>query len=239
MEINNTSRTKSSSSYTEFQQNRPFPIKQLLILIILLVFTIQLENNFYNIGLYGMDFWMFEMVFISIVNSKIFKTEIYLHHKIAIGFIAIVCAPLMILYNILLIKKEETTIIYIKYIWIIPIGIFIFLILSFFRAYTLCKLKWFLEFKNISPVKFLMWYGFIGSLICLIFGIISTEIKCMDESTFSDITYFCHVNKTIEDFSFNLYYDNFYVYFSNLWKIDKTRWFNIAVLCLLLFRIIL
>ena len=58
---------------------------------------------------------MFEIVFISIINSKMFNTEIYLHHKIAIGFITIFYAPLMILYNILLIKnekKDETKIIY-------------------------------------------------------------------------------------------------------------------------------
>ena len=67
----------------------------------------QLFNTFSNVGLDGLDLWMFEIVFISIINSKMFNTEIYLHHKIAIGFITIFYAPLMILYNILLIKNEK------------------------------------------------------------------------------------------------------------------------------------
>ena len=136
-------------------------------------------------------------------------------------------------------KKDETKIIYIKYIWIIPIGIIIFLLNIFLYDYEICKLKWFLDFKYISPLKFLMWFGFIGSIISLIFGIISTEIKCIDESTFRDIKYFCKVNKTIVDNSLNFYYDNFSVYFRNLWNIDKSIWYNFAVLCLFLLRIIL
>ena len=241
----NISPMKSFSSsqieliYKENEENRYFSIKQYLILVILLVLAFQIENNYYNVGLEGLDFWMFEMVFISIINSKIFKIEIYLHHKLSIGFIAIVCTPLIILYNFLLIKRKEISIIYIKYIWIIPIGIVSFLLLSFFRNYALCKLKWFLDFKYISPLKFLIWYGFVGSLICLIFGIISTEIKCIDKSTFSDITYFCKINNTIDDISVNYYYDNFFVYFRKLWKKDKTNWYNIAVIFLLLLRIIL
>ena len=244
-EINNSSRTQSFTSshinliYNQNDENRSISVKQFLILVILLVFTIQLENNYYNVGLDGLDFWMFEIIFISIIYTKIFKAKIYLHHKMAMGFIVIFYIPIMIVYYCLLIKKKDKTIIYIKYIWIIPIGIIIYLIILFFQSYILCKLKWFLDFKYISPLKFLIWYGFIGSLICLIFGIISTEIKCIDESTFSDIKQICCINKTIDDTSVNLYYDNFSVYFINLWKIDKSNWYNIASIFLLLLRIIL
>ena len=103
----NISRTKSSSSYinliyNKYDENRPFSIKQYFILVILLILSNQLEHIFYNIGLDGLNFWMFGIVFISIIYSKIFKIGIYLHHKIAIGFISIFYGPLMFFYNFLL-----------------------------------------------------------------------------------------------------------------------------------------
>ena len=114
-------------------------------MVILLILSNQLEHIFYNIGLDGLDFWMFGIVFISIIYSKIFKIGIYLHHKIAIGFISIFYGPLMFFYNFLLIDREETTILYIKYKWIIPIGIIIYLLIIFLYSYSFCKLKLFLD----------------------------------------------------------------------------------------------
>ena len=62
-----------------------------ILLFFLLFLSIQLKNNFYNY------YWMFEIFFVCFITHKIFETPVYIHKKIAVGFIIIFCLSLKIL----------------------------------------------------------------------------------------------------------------------------------------------
>ena len=55
-----------------------------LYIILLLIFSNQLKKIFNVFGLKGLDFWMFELVFICVITSLIFKVQIYRHKKLSI-----------------------------------------------------------------------------------------------------------------------------------------------------------
>ena len=80
---------------------------------------------------------------ISLVNYVIFKQDIYKHQKFAIGFNLIIFTILQVLN--LFINNEIIDIIYLNNKWLIPLAIIIFL--SFFYAYIIAKIKWFMELK--------------------------------------------------------------------------------------------
>ena len=212
------SSSKSSSKinliYNDYGK-KTFSTKEFLLNVILLVLIFELIDFYYNLELKGWDYWMFEMMFFSYFYSKLFKAKIYLHQKVVMIFIAFICTLLIFICEIILINEKKQTI-YKDNIWIIPIAIISFLVISFLKCYSLCKLKWFMEIKFISPLKFLIWFGLIGSIISLIGSIISSNIKC--ENTSININYICQCNKTINE-TFNIsYYDSFPIYFNDLWE---------------------
>mgnify|MGYP006988996893 FL=1 len=77
-----------------------------------------------------------------------------------------------------------------------------------------------MDLKYISPNKLLMFYGVIGTLICLIICIVSTFIKCsisIEDPKSSFSYYICKVkdtSKTNISASDN-YMESFSIYFSN------------------------
>ena len=244
----NYSRTSFSSSssstempliYNNYRINKPIQLKPFLIIIILLVLADQLRHNFYNIDLDGLDYWMFEIFFISYINSMIFNIDIYLHQKVAIYFIIIFCSVSVFISDIYLLNDNNEKRIFKKYIWIIPIVIIGFLLISFLRVYVLCQIKWFLDFKYISPIKFLIWYGLVGFAFCSFLGIISSSFKCPNIDYHENVIYFCKVNETSSDGSKTFYYDNFSIFFKDLWRENRDLIDNIIYLILFIVRIFL
>ena len=224
--LTSDSRTESSGKinliYNDYGKKIAFPTIEFLLIVILLVLLFKLLDFYYYIDLKGWDYWMFEMIFFSYFYSKFFKTKIYLHQKVVMIFIAFICSLLIFISDIILINQKKE-VIYKDNILIIPIAIVSFLIISFLKCYSLCKLKWFMEIKFISPLKFLIWFGFIGSIISLIGSIISSNIKCENSNTSININYICKFNKTIND-TYNIsYYDSFPIYFNALWKGDALK----------------
>ena len=239
-----TSFSSSSSSdytliYNNYRKNKAIPLKPFLIIIILLVLYEQLKHNFYNIDFDGLDYWMFEIFFISYINSMIFNLEIYLHQKVAIYFTIMFCFIPSFIADIYLLNDSNEERIFKKYIWIIPIAIIGFLLLSFMRVYSLCQIKWFLDFKYISPIKFLMWYGLIGFAFCLFLSIISSIYKCPNIDSHENVIFFCKVNKTFSDNSKDFYYDSFSIYFNDLWRDNRDSIDNLIYLSLFAIRIFL
>jgi hypothetical protein len=185
-------------------------------IVISLFLCIQLKNVFFIFSLDGLDFfWIFELLFVCYVNYKLFGIPVYRHKKCSIIFIIIVCTTLdlLTLKGILNDDKEER--LYKYYKWIIPIGIIFFLLNTYLRAYTFCKIKWIIDIKFYSPIKFLLLYGLTGALICFGFSIISHNIPCVDVNSFTHISLICTVNKTDNNNNTINYYDNFSIYFSS------------------------
>ena len=99
--------------------------------IILYVSLEQLKIIFKKFFIH-LDFWMVELYILSLLNLKIFKIQIYSHQKLAfaINFISVILNIVTVIftYN----EKNEKKAIYIKYWWTVFIGIFVYLLYSFF-----------------------------------------------------------------------------------------------------------
>ena len=182
-----------------------------LYILSILILSNQLKQIFNVFGLKGLDFWMFELIFICIITSYMFKTQIYRHKIVSICIILIFSTIMKFISIYMTLSKEQEEKIYIEYKWVIIIGLLSFHIIILMRSYAYCKLKWLFDIKYISPIKILIIFGIFGSIICLIGSIISTKIKCSNKNP--DVKYFCKVEK--DD---NKYYDNFIIFFQNIWK---------------------
>ena len=246
--LNSNSSSSSSSEiiliYNKDKNNRNIkgvsPIF-LLFIVFLLFLSKQLKNIFNNLDLYGLDYWMPEILFIVVISVHIFKISIFLHKTVAIVIIIIFSTTMKAFstYNIITISdgdnnnnNNNNNKLYKKYSWIIPKGIIGFILFTLIRGYTFCRLKWIFDLKYISEIKILIIYGIIGSIFCLIGSIISSNIKCIDKNIFKDITYICKVK--VEDAT---YYDHFLIYFQNIVKEDNEWWKNTINIILMLFKI--
>jgi len=164
------------------------------------------------------DYWILGLLIISIVNSKLFKFNLYKHQKVAIFFNLIISFIFQLSSFILLIQKYDNEYIYIKYKWLIPISIVIQFFLNFVNAYIIAKLNWLMESKYISPHKLLIFYGFIGIIIYFISCIIASFLKC--HKLFKDNI--CEVSR-YEDEDDDYYIENIFVYLEKLSNIDKIK----------------
>ena len=206
--------------YNEYKGNiKVISIQSFCFVIFLLVLSNELKKIFDVIGLKGLDFWMFEILFITLIYATIFKIPIYKHKKIAIFIIIFfpIAMKIMSLYEIMINKHQEN--IYKKYYWIIAVGIISFLIIILIRAYAYCKIKWFFDLRYISAMKLLVAYGIIGTIICLIGGLISTNIQCINKAKFDDIEYICNITENGHE----VYYDHFHIFFKSIW--EKNKWY--------------
>ena len=61
---------------------------------------------------------------------------------------------------------------------VIPLGILTYIIIMTSRAFALSEIKVLMQYKYISPIKLLMLYGIIGTIISAIIGVISSFIEC-------------------------------------------------------------
>ena len=188
------------------------------IFIILLVLSNILINNYYIIGLSGLDFWIFELIFISLINNMIFNYQIYKNQKLAIYFIIIICSILTFLSIINIFNDDQQDTIYKEYIWITPLAIIGFILIIFIKSFTYCKAKYYFDYKYLSVFKFLISVGIIGTIICLIATIISSNIVCVKKQQFKYINSICKLYDSEKKIK---YYDNIIVFFRELYKNDK------------------
>lgn len=208
----------------------------IIFIILLLIICDLLFKTFYNFTLKGLNYWMLELLFVSLISLKIFETPLYKHKIFAIMFIILFCSTLKILSIIFRIKDNEK-LLYREYKWIIPIGIIIFNLILLLRSYVYCKIKWILQYKCIPLFRLLVFYGFFGTCICFIISSFASSYSCADKNTFQNIEFFCNI--TSFDNSTNTttyYYDSYSIFFKNLWKQDKDIYINILFLLLFIFK---
>ena len=219
---NSVSQESVSSSevnliYNEYKGNlKTISIQSFCFVIFLFIISSELINIFNNIGLKGLDFWMFEILFICLITVTKFKIPIYRHKQIAIFIILFfpIIMKIISLYKILKTNDEDN--IYKNHHWIIPVGIISFLIFILIRDYSYCKIKWFFDLRYISAMKLLVVYGIMGTIICLIGSLISTNVECVDRTKFSDIKKICNITENDK----NYYYDHFHIFFKKIWEED-------------------
>ena len=198
-----------------------------LIKIVLIIFLLFLERqslvSFYKCGLKDLDFWMFEMFFIYIISSKIMGVPTYKHQIISVYFVIIFSCISKIISNILIYFNSKSKI-YKTYEILIPLGVIIFLLITYTRAYVCCKIKWLIDLKYISSYKLLVIYGLIGIIICGVASIITTYEPCEDKIiSFEEMIKICAYKRNIIDDENKrnntfYYYENFIVYHDKIYK---------------------
>ena len=215
-------------------------MKRIIIIIFLLLLEAQLMNTFYACGLEGLDLWMFEMLFLVFITSKILNAPIYKHQKYSVFFVLIFCTIIKIFSTLIAYLDDERKI-YKTYKIIIPIGIIIFLAIIYLRAYVVCKVKWLMDLKYISSSKLLMIYGLMGLIICSLVGIITTLVPCKSGLiSYEEMVYICRQTKTKffdnnQNYTYN-YYDNYSVYKEKLFSGENYVIFK--NICLIIVKVI-
>ena len=106
---------------------------------------------------------------------------------------------------------NEENKLYVKIWYLVPIGIIIYQILYFARAFTIYKIKWFIQNRNIHNNYLLLIYGFFGSLITAGLCLLTTFVSCNVISSDNIIKDICFFKKENED---KFYYDIFSLYFN-------------------------
>ena len=129
--------------------------KSFLFFLLIIFFWILEEQVIekYNCTLSHLDFWMFELLIIAYLNSKIFLIQIYKHHLFVL-FLSLF--PILFkIITIVLAYIGNEDIIYIKdnRWYLIPIGLIIYFPLITLKSYVIIKLKWYMDLKYISPNK--------------------------------------------------------------------------------------
>ena len=222
--------------YNDFEGNI-FQLQNIII-VILLFFSIQIKNAFFTFNLRGLDFWIPEIFFVCFITHKMFGMPIYLHKKAAIYFVLTFCTIFKALSLIYRFVDDDENSLYKEYLWIIPIGILIFISITLLRAYTFCKIKSFFDFKFLLSSKFLALYSIIGAILCFIFGLIASLNPCVEKKTFKNINLICTIkDKKIENFRY--YYDSYSIFFKTLWVTERKIWINIGFVVIFIIKIIL
>ena len=216
-----------------YDQEKKYPTISVFSIVILIssyILELKLNELFCLFGLLGLDFWMTEIIFVIVINILLFKIKIYFHQKLAISII-LIFSTFMKICSIIFIYKNDENRIFIKYSWLLYFGVIFFLLFFFLDAYLVCKMKWYFDFKFFSEKKLLTIFGICGSIIFFILSIISHFIKCHVD-TFSSIV--C----TIYDAENSAkYFDNFKIYFKNIWKEDRTVFINCVYIFIILLKI--
>ena len=228
---------KYSLIYFNDDQTLNFKLKSNIFVSLLSIFSIQLIKIMTIIGLDGLLYWVFDLFFVANINLILFGIPIYLHKKLSISFILIFATLFKMLSSFEVLFNDKYNLIYKNHIILIPIFGIIYPCLSLTRFYSICKIKWLLDYKYTPLSIFLGMYSFLGILIFLIASLISNNIKCVDKRTLYDIDLICKIkvnNGNITD----LYFDNFSNFFGKLWDKHSVG-LNILYIFLFIIKILL
>ena len=177
----------------------------IIIFILILILWIIEENLvlIYVDIFQDLDFWFFELIFISIIFSNHFIFKIYSHQKLSMA-LSIGVGSILKIYNISISLISEDEKIYKKY----PL-VFFFVILYFLiilaRSYANTQIKVFMDLKFITHRTLLMSYGLTGASLCFIAGIITSFVPCSDNKAIE--AFVCKVK-----YNDNIYYDEIHSY---------------------------
>jgi len=185
------------------------------------------------------DYWMFELLFICIITSKLLNTQIYWHQKLGIIINSVTCFILGIIKFIKIYhynnNDANTSYFCVKYLWFIPISIIIYLFIVNSTSYIFTKLKFYMDLKFISQTKLLILYGLIGFILNSIACSIETSFKCYGENK----DFFCKIteykNNNIES-EYYSYVENIVIFFDDFSRLPKKEF--IIEIFLFLFGII-
>ena len=212
-------------------------IKTIIFISIILIISIESLNIFSILNLDGITYWSFDLFFLSYINLKLFGVPIYSHKKFSIVFIAVFSTLFLIFSTYELLTNDNYNLIYKNHLFLIPILIVLYQFLSISRFYSLCIIKWSIDYKYIPVSIILLICSFSGMILLLIASLISSFIKCVDKTTLNDVDLICLINIK-EDNNTDYYFDSFYFFFEKL-RDKETVGLNILYIFLFLLKILL
>ena len=124
-------------------------MKAVFFTSILSITSIELINVITAVGFWSILFWVFDLFFVAYTNLIMFENPIYSHKKCAIIFILIFSTLFKFLSTFEYIFDDNYNLFYKNHIILIPIISISYLFLSLIRFYSLCKIKWLLDYKFI------------------------------------------------------------------------------------------
>ena len=152
-----------------------------------------------------LDFWFFELIFVSIIYSRLFSSKILSHQKLGMA-INIIVGSLLKIYSIIVTFNSKDDIFYKKHPWLIFFVIFYFLLIIL-RSYVNTQIKIFFDLKYISQRVLLTSYGIAGFIILGLMGIFTSNVPCSEDLR----KYVCKFNSADNI----TYYDNFNIYYES------------------------
>ena len=185
----------------------------LYINLFFVVTTDILDEIIYTFKCSLLNYWMFEMLFYELFNSRFLKTKIYQHHIFSFIFILSSCSLIKTIVIILsFINNTDNVEIIHDRKWLIPIAVIIYFLLHIFKAYIYYNEKYYLEKKVISITQYILLYGIYGVTASSICGIISTFVPCGDNTLPELFKIVCSYKDNEE----NYYFDSYIIYFKDL-----------------------
>ena len=153
-----------------------------------------------------LDFWFFELIFVSLIYSRLFRSKILSHQKLGMA-ISIIIGSLLKIVSISLTFSSglDEKVFYSKNKWLISF-VFIYFLLILLRSYVNTQLKIFFDLKYISQRVLLTSYGIVGVIILGLTGLFTSNVTCSEK-----------LKGTVCKFEYEgkLYYDNFYNYYES------------------------
>ena len=179
--------------------------KEILFFIFILFLWVVVENLvlIYVDIFQDLDFWFFELIFVSIVFVKYFVFKISSHQKLGMA-ISILVGSILKIYNICITFASKPDTFYVKNPGVTPFALFYF-VLIFLRSYVHIKIKIFLDLKQFSERFLLVSYGIAGTIICIFTGIFTSKVACPG-------VFYDHICKW-KDNEGTIYYDNWDNYY--------------------------
>ena len=155
-----------------------------------------------------LDFWFFELIFVSIIYSRLFSSKILSHQKLGMAISIIIGSILKISSISVTFNSNDPNddIFYKKHPWLI-FFVFFYLLLIILRSYVNTQIKIFFDLKYISQRVLLTSYGIAGFIILGLTGIFTSNVPCSEDLR----KYVCKFNSADNI----TYYDNFNIYYES------------------------
>ena len=207
---------QKNKSFIYYKKNVINIKKILLIMLIGLIFVFHsdLIKALYLFGFSDFDIWTFDIIFILFFMNKYFVVNIYKHQKFSLYFICIISTFLIFLSMFFSpnIEGNSFQAIYnlvgnIIFCFLIFLG---FILISFITAYGRVLTKVLMDLRFISPYVIIICTGIFGFILNLLILIPVSKVPC-DSSNYNIFNKSCLVESKNGS-----YFDNIYIYFSNL-----------------------
>ena len=170
-------------------------LRTIIFASFLWIISIEFTRILYIFGFMSLFYFSFDLFFVAYINLIMFEIPIYSHKKCAIICILIFSTLFKFLSTFEYILNDSYNLFYKNHIILIPIIAISYLCLSLIRFYSICKIKWLLDYKFIPLRIFFVLYNFIGVIILLIPCLISSYVKCVDKTKLNDVDLLCLIKK--------------------------------------------